>query len=89
MNESSATDPSEVIVEALEVAVPLWIGRLYHLPVEDRLQRIAAVDRAIVDLTVERPGMIRERFNALAEGLALLSFVPGGVSFLGRHWETV
>lgn len=28
-----------------------------------------------------------EAFNALAKGLALLSFSPGGVRFLGRHWR--
>lgn len=27
-------------------------------------------------------------FNALAEGLAIMSFCPGGVTFLGNHWET-
>lgn len=80
---------TDVITKALEVAVPLWIGVLYDLPKEDRLQRAAAVDRAIIDLTIERPGLVVESFNALAEGLALLSFAPGGVTFEGRHWETV
>lgn len=26
-------------------------------------------------------------FNALAEGLALAAFQPGGVTYLGQHWE--
>jgi hypothetical protein len=27
-------------------------------------------------------------FNALAMGLALLSYLPGGITYLGTHWET-
>ena len=27
-------------------------------------------------------------FNALAMGLALLSYLPGGITYLGVHWET-
>lgn len=26
-------------------------------------------------------------FNALAEGLALMAYQPGGVTYLGLHWE--
>ena len=26
-------------------------------------------------------------FNAMARGLAILAFCPGGVTFFGQHWE--
>ena len=33
-----------------------------------------------------KAGQTAAVFHALARGLALLSFVPGGVTFLGDHW---
>jgi len=34
-----------------------------------------------------REGDTAKAFNALAESLAFMAFVPGGVTFLGDHWE--
>lgn len=34
----------------------------------------------------KKRGETAEVFNQLARGLAILSFVPGGVTFLGEHW---
>ena len=33
------------------------------------------------------PGKTRDVFNATALGLALLAFAPGGMNYLGCHWE--
>jgi hypothetical protein len=33
------------------------------------------------------PGRTRDVFNATALGLAVLAFAPGGVDYLGIHWE--
>jgi len=36
----------------------------------------------------KRKGATASAFNALAEGIAILSFAPGGVKVFGGHWET-
>lgn len=33
------------------------------------------------------PGKTRDVFNATAVGLAVMAFAPGGVNYLGSHWE--
>jgi hypothetical protein len=38
-------------------------------------------------LTTGMPGEIRDVFNAMALGLAVMAFAPGGVDHLGIHWE--
>ena len=35
----------------------------------------------------EKFGETARVFNALAASLAILAFCPGGVTFLGEHWE--
>ena len=35
-----------------------------------------------------KKGEVAEIFNGLARALAVLSFVPGGVTLFGSHWET-
>jgi hypothetical protein len=35
-----------------------------------------------------KKGEVAEIFNGLARALAVLSFVPGGVTLFGNHWET-
>ena len=34
-----------------------------------------------------RKGDLALCFNAMAQGLALLAFCPGGIVFAGHHWE--
>ena len=34
-----------------------------------------------------KKGETAAAFNALAEGIAILSFAPGGITFMGDHWE--
>lgn len=38
-------------------------------------------------ILVKIPGKTREAFSDLAMALAIMSFAPGGVRFLGMHWE--
>lgn len=35
----------------------------------------------------KRRGDTAAAFNALAEAIAILAFAPGGVTFLGEHYE--
>src|SRR5262245_29750196 len=76
----------------LEVAVPMWIERMQNLPwdlVQARTRECgqAVAERGDVIQFKGKKGESAEAFNRLAEGLACLSFAPGGVKFLGSHWE--
>lgn len=39
--------------------------------------------------SVAQRGAVAETFKALAEGLAILALQPGGVNFMGEHWEVL
>lgn len=76
----------------LAAAIPLWIHELKDKPwayVAARAQRSAqevAEHGDIIQFKAKKHGETAAAFNALAEGLAALSFCPGGVKFLGDHW---
>lgn len=76
----------------LTLAVPMWQERLKARPWADLVPR----SREIADIVASHGDVILYRgkktgetaaaFNALAEGLAILSFAPGGVRFMGCCW---
>jgi hypothetical protein len=77
---------------SLSAAVPLWIAELKGLPWKD-VSRMAGEAATIVasqgdTLMYKTKGKTREAFNALARGLAILSFAPGGVKFADMHFES-
>jgi hypothetical protein len=88
---------------ALNVAVPLWIEVVRLMSDEQRTEVAAECApvfsgekkddvRGRHGSGPERfacgmSGNTREVFNALARGLAVLAFAPGGVNYLGIHWE--
>lgn len=77
---------------ALDVAVPLWVERLQRQSwssIEARRETLADVIASKGDIIMfksPKRGETAAAFNALAEALAAMSFVPGGVKFRGRHW---
>jgi hypothetical protein len=78
---------------ALSAAVPLWIQELKNKPC-DELQAMAADAAQIVaskgDLIMfrsKKKGESAAAFNALAKGIAVLAFAPGGVTTFGLHFE--
>jgi hypothetical protein len=78
---------------SLSAAVPLWIMELREKSWTE-IQRIAAECSQIVaengDLLMFKSKKKAESaavFNALAKGTACLAFCPGGVTFLGLHFE--
>lgn len=83
-----------LMLTTLEVAVPLWQARIVAEPW--RLRDISscaanlAVDIAshgdVVQFKGTKKGESARVFNACAESLALMSFMPGGVTFCGRTW---
>jgi hypothetical protein len=77
---------------ALSAAVPLWIEELKNKP-WDELQAMAADAADVVaskgDMLMFRgkKGESAAAFNALAKGIAILAFCPGGVTTFGLHFE--
>lgn len=84
----------QVMRIALSAAVPLWIMQLKRLSEAERLElaRLAGQTIAekgdVLQFGSKKKGAAAEVFNQLAKGIAALSFAPGGVTFLGDHWET-
>lgn len=80
----------ELMRIALSAAVPLWIMRLKRRSEEHRVKRGHAAAQVIAEkgdvLQFGGKGCAAA-FNALAESIACLAFVSGGVTFLGDHWE--
>jgi hypothetical protein len=98
--EESKGDVPPLMRLFLSTAVPLWIDRVQHWRPVYREQRaheigaeIGASQALVADGNVEGRvakadrGKVAAGFNLIAEGLALLAFCPGGVTFAGHHWE--
>lgn len=85
----------DLIVTTLQAAVPLWV-EIYQRDrswdqVRDQLPRCGQMIAEHGDNILfksKKKGENAAAFNALAEALAILSFAPGGVTFLGLHFET-
>jgi len=74
--------------------LPFEIDRLRRLggPSQanfDAAQKFAAVLGSKGDVLQfgGKTGEAAELFNRLVQSLAVLAFLPGGVTFLGDHWE--
>lgn len=84
----------DALMETLALAVPLRIWELQSRTPEQRCviaKRCAQVVGERGDNLMfgsKRKGETAQVFNALAEGLAVAAYQPGGVTFAGRHWCT-
>jgi hypothetical protein len=81
----------EILGLSLDVAVTIEIDRMRRLALDEVLD----IARASSDVVAAHGDDLqfggkhcRETFVALARGLAAASFVPGGIRFLGRRWES-
>jgi hypothetical protein len=77
---------------ALSAAVPLWATELESMPYSYICERANECSSCIAEhgdviLYRGRKGESAAAFNRLAEGLACLSFAPGGVRFLDMHFD--
>jgi hypothetical protein len=87
------TPNAALLATMLEVAVPLWIERVRSMTPEQRLARareagqIVAEKGDVLQFRSKKKGESANAFNALAEGLAVLAFAPGGVKFMGLTFE--
>ncbi len=74
----------------LEVAVPMWITKVRSLSWEEKQARAKICAQVVAekgDIIQFKAKGTADAFNHLAEGLALAAFAPGGIKFLGCHWE--
>lgn len=85
---------AELLRISLSAAVPIWILQLQRVSSpEDIIKRasrcgqIIAEKGDIIQFRSKKKGESAMAFNALAEGLACLAFAPGGVDFMGMHFE--
>jgi hypothetical protein len=86
------TDPGAdmLLPISLSAAVPLWIETLKHRPWKDiaaRLPELADMIASHGDDILYRSKKRGETAKAF-NGLAILSFAPGGVRAFGAHWES-
>jgi len=78
---------------ALSAAVPLWVTELSKRPLDEllaeapKLAQIIAEKGDVIQFPGKRRGETAAAFNALARGIAILSFVPGGVTVFGERFE--
>lgn len=91
MNDSGRYSPQAHLLRChLSAFVPLVIHeyllgqRVLRFPRHDLAQIIAAHGDAIL---YRSPGRTAQAVSALVEALATMAFVPGGVDFLGLHFE--
>lgn len=74
-------------------AVPLWQEDLKRVPWEDIAAELPEIGQTIAsqgDILLYRSkkkGETAKVFNATAKGIAALSFMPGGVTVFGLHFE--
>lgn len=91
---------ADTLLIALEAAVPLWILELQHIRdrrVREQTRMKWAKDAAaaiahkgdVLQYGSKKRGEAADAFNHLARGLAVGSFQPGGITFAGKHWETL
>lgn len=86
---------SDLLRISLSAAVPLHIEELKQRggPNEAELAQAREASRLVAEkgdrlmFRGKKAGESAQVFNALAFGLAVLSFCPGGVTFLGDKWE--
>ncbi len=84
---------SDMLRSVLGCAVPLWAMELKKLPwseiekIAHESAQIVAEKGDVLQFRSKKKGETANAFNALAKGLAALSFCPGGVTFLGDHYE--
>jgi len=78
---------------ALSAAVPLWIAQVRpnidaHIADAPRIAQVIAEKGDILQYRSKKKGESAAAFNDLAKGIAILSFMPGGVTCFGQHWES-
>lgn len=83
---------ADLLRVALQAAVPLWVQEAaiwsaeYRLTVARESADVVASKGDVLQFGGEK-GEAAKAFNALARGLACCAYQPGGVTFMGDHYE--
>lgn len=87
---------NDLLLVHLDVAVALAIAHLQDLPPGERERRFELGREAYVELLASKSdvlmfgggkkGEVAQLFASLAEALAFMAFIPGGIRFGGRRW---
>lgn len=96
--------PSEKIEElkdkplsiALQTAVPLWVAEIKDrgglsgadLQSARETSTLLASKGDVLLFGGGKRGEVATVFNRVAKAIAILSFLPGGVTLFGSHWES-
>jgi hypothetical protein len=84
--------PIHILKAMLQVSVPMHALLLKDVPWNELLQKAKEAAQYIAEhgdaLMFPTKGVTAMAFNHLAKGLAILSMMPGGVDFMGMHFET-
>lgn len=85
--------PESHLTIALSAAVPLWALELRKKPLPELLEEAQSLAQIIgekgdlIQFRAKTKGESAASFNALARGVAILSFMPGGITVFGMHFE--
>ena len=87
---------SDLLKSSLETAVPLWIEKLKEKggPTSEDFSGLSSISDILGsrgDILLfgnGKKGEAAEQFNMVAKSIAILSFVPGGITLFETHWET-
>lgn len=80
---------------ALQAAVPLWQMKLQEKSWAHLQGRLSVAQEVLFKSSEAllgfggKKGEAAEAFNAVAEAIAILSFLPGGVTLFGQTWEGI
>ena len=83
------------LTTSLQVAVPLWQAQLKTVPMDQLLVKVREAGQLIAEngdkllYGSKVKGETATLFNKTAEAVAVLSFLPGGITLFGQHWEAV
>jgi hypothetical protein len=93
-----AESPSKLLPMTLSAAVPLWIADFKTQSWESVQARFSETVKDLPELLGSRgdvllfggskKGEAANLFNRLAEAIALMSFLPGGITTFGTTWES-
>lgn len=86
-----ASSRNALLLITLDVAVPLRILEMQDWTPDRRIESAKGIGQLITEKGDVlqfggRKGEAAQVFNALAQGLAVGAYQPGGIRFGGRHW---
>lgn len=91
-----ADQAQEFVKLFLDTSVPIRVLALQEQggPIQEDFKRIQGHDQLLGErgnflwMKSKKKGETAKVANAVADAIAVLSFVPGGITLFGQHWES-